>query len=165
MTTDEEWLRAAYGVAGWSPDPSTQNGGILINADGIEIARCCNEFPLDVKYTPARWERPLKYSLIEHAERNLIYSAARRGLSTCDSTMFVPWAACADCARAIIQAGVVRLVRHHDATVHGAGGNWDGSISIADAMLNEAGVEITDVVGRLMPNEFFIWHNGEYWSP
>ena len=164
IRTDEEWLRDAYNEALRSPDPSTQNGGILISPGADIIARSCNEFPRGVQYLPERWERPLKYEVIEHAERNLIFHAASLGRSTAGATMYVPWAACSDCARAIIQAGVVRLVRHHDATVHGAGGNWDASISTADQMLIEAGIEITDVVGKLT-DDVWITHAGELWSP
>lgn len=146
------YLRIAHQFAETSPDPSTQNGAILVQTDaaGLDhvIGGGANEFPRGVKYTPERFERPLKYSYIEHAERNSILDAARRGNSTDGSTMYVLWAACADCARAIIQAGVKRVVTHafyhtqDNSTTTGGRKDWSASIDPAFTMLREAGVEI-----------------------
>ena len=53
-----------------------------------------------------RQERPEKYYWFEHAERNSIYNAARIGVSTKGSKMYMTCGVpCADCARAIINAG------------------------------------------------------------
>lgn len=164
--TDHAYLRRAYRNAQHSPDPSTQNGAVLYDAGFRKVlGEGCNALPRRVQVTDERLVRPLKYEVIEHAERNAIYDAALRGNGTLSATLYCPWAACADCARGIIQAGITRLVRHHDATVHGAGGNWDESISIADVMMHEAGVEIVDIEGKLMPVDFAIRHAGELWSP
>lgn len=167
MIDQRAMLVRAYKCALGSPDPRTQNGAVLTLGDLI-IAQSCNTLPRGVGNDPARLEPPAKYEFIEHAERNAIYAAARtRG--TLGSTMYCAWAACADCARAIIQAGVYKLVRHHDATVHGsapiAGGasHWNDSISTADLMMREAGIEIIDIVGKL--TDFEIMHAGELWSP
>lgn len=129
-----------------SPDPSTQNGSILADREGglytpVLETLSCNEFPFDVKYTDDRWERPAKYAYIEHAERNSIYRAALLGIPTEGLTMFCPWAACADCARAIIQCGLDELV-----TVDPTGNTserWQESIAVAMGMLAEAGVHVT----------------------
>ena len=164
----QDWaplMHDAYIVAQGSPDPSTQNGAILLNPDGDWIGHDHNHFPAGVEYTAKRWERPLKYEVIEHAERNAIFHAARLGRSTQNSTMVVPWAACADCARAIIQAGVKRIVRHKQSTERGRGRNWDGSISIADTMLVEAGVEIIDFVYVFGDEKLSIMHSGEVFVP
>lgn len=166
--TQQDWaeqMSDAYVLARTSPDPSTQNAAILFNPDGRIVGADCNRFPSGVEYTDQRWERPLKYEVIEHAERNSIYSAARLGWSTQDSTMVVPWAACADCARAIIQSGVKRLVRHKQSTVRGQGRNWDGSISIADVMLHEAEIEIIDLDWVYQKDFLAITHSGERFIP
>lgn len=161
--TNEDWLCEAYIEATASNDPSTQNGAILVDYAGHVIARSCNQFPMRVRETGARWQRPEKYAYVEHAERNAIYQAAFVGRATHLGTLYCPWAACADCARAIIQAGIKRLVRHVDALEHGAGRNWDETIRVADAMLTEADVEIVDVAGPLGAEK--IRHSGELWSP
>lgn len=121
-----------------------------------------NEFPHGVGYAPERWERPLKYSYIEHAERNVIYKAASSdwGVRTSGLVMVSPWAACADCARGIIQSGIKKLVtqRHGPNPPH-----WEESIALADGMLMEAGVEI-----EIMPpisGCVKILRNGELWQP
>ena len=36
-----------------------------------------------------RWERPEKYSWVEHAERNAIYAAAREGVRLAGATMYI----------------------------------------------------------------------------
>ena len=66
----------------------------------------CNTFP---KGFPHIQERPAKYSWIEHAERNAIYTAARNGVGLEGSSMYLNWYPCVPCARAIIQSGIVCL--------------------------------------------------------
>lgn len=136
-----------------SPDPSTQNGAVLAQRTGeffapIPQTWAVNEFPRDVAYTDERWERPLKYSIIEHAERNSIYQAAANGIRTRGLSLVCPWAACSDCARAIIQAGVETLVTllPKVETTHA---RWDASIDIAMTMLAEAKVSVIYLEGQL----------------
>lgn len=143
-------LKAAYLVAqGYSTDPSTQNGAILVNGRGIIVASGANHFPKGVKDSPDRWIRPLKYSYVEHAERNSIYDAAKHGVATEGLVMYCPWFACTDCARAIIQAGITKVVGH-DTPIHGEGSkSWQDSIAIANTMLDEAGIEYYNVKGEI----------------
>lgn len=143
---DYECLQAAYRTAASkSTDPSTQNGAILV-VDGRVIARGANHFPRGVVESEDRFERPLKYSFIEHAERNSIYEAARLGRMTSGATMYCPWFACADCGRAIIQAGVVRVVGHKT-PLHASRPDWQTSIAVATQMLTEAGVRMDYLEG------------------
>ncbi len=147
--TNEELLRICYGHATFSPDQSSQIAAILVSEVGSPIwcTLSVNEFPTGVGYSDERWERPGKYSWIEHGERNAIYAAARAGIQTEGLTMVAAWAACADCARAIIQSGISKLVTHipegadHD--------RWVASIAVAMTMLSEAGVEVVNVTGQL----------------
>lgn len=159
------YMADAYLVAQTSSDPSTQNGAVLFNPKGLRIGYDCNHFPIGVEYTAERWERPLKYEVIEHAERNSIFHAARMGCSTENSTMVVPWAACSDCARAIIQAGVKRVVRHQQSTIRGQGRNWDGTISTADMMLKEANIEVIDLDWVFNDETLNIYHSGSLFTP
>ena len=160
-----EAMKMCYGQALSSPDPSTQNAAVLCHPDGryIWATRSRNEFPSGVVSTAARWERPMKYSLVEHAERNSIYTAARLGIATDGLTMVCPWAACADCARGIIQAGIRRLVTHSPEDVPRSD-HWDISIDTAMTMLDEAGVTVEYIfgpIGGLPP----ILRNGELFTP
>jgi dCMP deaminase len=143
MRTDAEWLREAYRAASFGTDPSTWNGAAIVTPDGkTTVAR--NSLPFGVEETPERWERPLKYSVVEHAERNAIFFAAYHGMSTRGATMYCPWSACAECARAIIQSGIVRLVGHKS-PLHDARPEWAASLAIADEMLREAGVQVDKI--------------------
>ena len=51
-----------------------------------------------------------KVKFIEHAERNAIYNACKFGISLKGTTAYLPWFPCADCARALVAVGVVRMV-------------------------------------------------------
>lgn len=144
MNPDQTHLANAIREAVLSPDPSTQNGALLVSASGRVIARGCNRFPAGVAYTTARWERPAKYQFIEHAERVVVYATARLGEPADGATLYCPWFACADCARAIIEAGIVRCVglpMPLDQTHQ----RWAASCDAGDDMLREAGVEIVRV--------------------
>lgn len=154
-------MRYAYFLAEHSPDPSTKNAALLIDQHHI-LAKGINAFPVGVKYLDERWERPGKYHYIEHAERAVIYSAARQGIVTEGLTMICPWAACADCCRAIICAGLARLVLHHDAMSQ-SNPRWHDSCKVGWGMLEEAGVEIVRFEGKL--GGCANMRNGEIWQP
>lgn len=140
MNHDAIFLREACKIAATeSGDPHTQNGAILRAKNGAVVS-AANQLP-PIITTEERLVRPAKYLYMEHAERNAIYSAARHGIATKDATLYCPWFACADCARAIILAGVTKVIGHakpRDLTPE----RWRKSIASADEMLNEAGVEM-----------------------
>lgn len=48
-------------------------------------------------------------SVSEHAERNAIYWAARRGVALAGSQIFTTDSPCVACARAIIQSGIIKV--------------------------------------------------------
>ena len=157
-----ELLRYAYQWAKTSPDPSTQNAAVLVTASGLKIGYDINRFPDGVKYTPERWERPLKYKIIEHAERNVIYKMAKIGQRTDGLIMVCPWAACSDCARAIIQAGISTLITHKQA--HDRSPDfWRKEIEVAFEMLNEKKVEIVMYDGIVGVTG--VLHSGQLWNP
>ena len=163
--SDKEFLIDAYRVATLSPDPSTQNGAIVpYYNDGHEMAcYSCNTFPQFVNPLDDRMQRPLKYSYIEHAERGAIYAAAKIGVPLFGKTMYCPWAACAECARAIICSGIRKVVNHKkmmDATPE----HWKESITYANIMFKEAKVEII-VIDEDLPEAPKILFNGKLWQP
>lgn len=124
-------------AAEFSMDPNTQNGALLMSVTG-EVVMAANTMP-DIELRQSRLTRPQKYLYIEHAERNAIYLAAKRGICTERATLYVPWFACADCARAIIQAGIKRVVGHIVPWLQ-TPDRWRDSVRAADEMLQEAGV-------------------------
>lgn len=163
----------AYLVAEGSPDPSTQNGAIIVsfgepgengyNKMGYKIlGSACNTFPPGVAGGPARLQRPLKYQVVEHAERGAIYDAARRGNCTEGAVMFVPWYACDNCARAIICSGIGRVVGHKG-MMDKTPDHWKESIDVAFMMFREAGVQTEFIEGDVGGPELLF--NGELWHP
>src|SRR5688572_8899018 len=152
LAKDIEYLRDAYEYAlEFSRDNSTQCGAVLLNKHGSVIGRGANHFPRRVKESEARWQRPLKYQFVEHDERNAIFDAAWNGFSTAYSTLYAPWFACADCARAIIQAGIVEVVgqalpEHLEPEVLA---RWQQSCEAGDTMLTEAGVILRRIEVKL----------------
>jgi dCMP deaminase len=154
---DIDLLRMAYRMAQKSPDTSTQNGAVLVGANSGIIGLGCNSFPQGVTTSDERWKRPLKYSYVEHAERKVIYQAARAGHPTHGATLYVAWYACADCARAIIEAGVKEVVGH-DHPLHASRDDWAASVALGRHMLNEAGVKQRLIKAEL--GEEFLF-NGE----
>lgn len=138
---DEFYLDMADVISERSKDRSAKIGALLVK-DNAVISMGYNGFPRGVDDdVESRHERPAKYSYTEHGERNSIYNAARHGISTFGSTMYTQGVPCADCARAVIQAGCSKLVARWQAneTVFPA---WVESCAKGREMLEEAGVEV-----------------------
>lgn len=146
------FLREAYKIArDFSKDKTTQTGAIIVldNSSpdlGKIVAKGANHFPFGVKETEERWQRPAKYLYVEHAERNAIFNAAKNGVKTDGLILYCPWFACADCGRAIIQAGIKEIVGHqkmhefYQSNINGAT-NWKTSLETTFKMFDEAGVK------------------------
>ncbi len=95
-------------VAARSDDPDTQTAAVLSLPDGSSLSSA-NALPDGVPRTDARISRPDKYDWIMHAERRVLMDAARAGKRTDGSTMYLNWFPCAECAQALVHAGVSRL--------------------------------------------------------
>ncbi|QFT34199.1 deaminase [Roseibium porphyridii] len=132
-------------IAEWSEDPDFQVGCVIISPEGHEIRSTgYNGFARGVKSDqPARYDRKSgeKFFWFEHAERNAIYNAARSGVSLAGCTLYVNRFPCADCGRAIIQAGIPHIVAPPIPVADGA---LDYSFQVSQQMLCEAGVQITE---------------------
>lgn len=136
--TDAEYLKIAIKAARGSPDPSTQNGAVLVPRSGPAVI-ACNRPPERLRVNEERLERAMKYKVFEHAERAAIYQAGRQGVCTDGATLYCLWYACPECARAIIMAGiseVVGLTALHVLTPP----RWRADVKLGVAILNEAGV-------------------------
>ena len=166
--TPADYFGLAYELAKHSPDTSTQNGAVIVNAlTGAIVGAGLNDFPHGVEVTEERLQRPMKYFFTEHAERNAVFEMGDRGLADMagDKEMYALWAACADCARAIIQAGVKKVHTH---SFYIGGGdptedrkNWGESIQYAFNMFDEAGVEVVFHDCQVLPEGETLLFNGE----
>jgi dCMP deaminase len=107
---DHFFLSQAFFVSGKSKDPSTQCGCVVASTHNDIMSWGWNDLTRGIAHKPERHERPLKYLWTEHAERNAIYNAGRKGVPLLGARIFVTRMPCPDCARAVIQSGISRLV-------------------------------------------------------
>ena len=143
MNWNEYFIAMARLVATKSKDESVKVGVVIVGPDHEIRSTGYNGFCRGVvENITSRWERPAKYKWVEHAERNAIYNAARMGTPTNGCTMYLESPPCADCGRAIIQAGIKAIVVTTKNPFSGRA-DWKESIEFAIAMLSEAGVKIT----------------------
>jgi dCMP deaminase len=137
--------QAAKVAADESADPRTKNGAVVAQSHA-GVGRCRRYILGANRYFTDRWsarvtDRGTKLTYIEHAEREAIYRAAREGLSLAGATMYALWAACPECARAIVGAGITRLVtlkKTRELTPE----RWLEPLRVADQMLADAGVAV-----------------------
>lgn len=137
---DMRFLELAEHIAGWSKDPSTKVGCIIVGADREIRSTGFNGFPRGIEDTLERLtDREQKYPLICHAEENAIMHAARIGVSLKGCTAYVTWPPCTRCARSLIQAGIDVIVYPQSAEIPE---RWSEEIGISMSMLSEAGMSV-----------------------
>ena len=140
---DVRFLRLALEVSTWSKDRSTQVGAVIVGEDRSPGPYGYNGFPRFIDdEKEERHSRPSKYDWTEHAERNAIYNAARMGVALKGSTIYVTHVPCADCARAIIQVGITRVVTIASSMEGGFSERWSEAAEITREMLAEANIPI-----------------------
>ena len=135
---DRRFIDLALHISGWSKDPSTKVGCVVVGEDREIRSTGFNGFPRGIDDSMERLEdRELKYPLICHAEENAIMHAARIGISLKDCTAYVTWPPCTRCARSLIQAGVVEVVYPGGIEIPD---RWMEDFERSSSMMREAGV-------------------------
>lgn len=132
-------MQLAARAAQASPNRVRQVGACLLLADGGEPIIACNTFPRGVADLDWRHEGDGRFVWMEHAERNAIYAAARQGRGLQGATIVSTFFPCIDCARAIVQCGIAKLVTHPaqlDDPV------WGASFVRSQVILEEGGVAL-----------------------
>lgn len=147
---DDYFLQMAEFVAQKSKDDSTQVGCVITNESQAVVSTGYNGFPRGVREdVDLRHARPEKYFWNEHAERNALYNAARMGSRTEGCTAYLAGIpripVCVDCARGLIQAGISRVVVLLPLPEAPIWDRWAESWARAAEMMQEAGLEITEV--------------------
>ena len=177
-------LTAAYVQAANSPDPSNQNGAVLVTATEWNTAKPTwtvyswnhptRGTDLQEYAERAKTDRKWKYARTEHAERNAIWQMIDIGESTAGSIMYCPWFACEDCARAIVGAGVGMVIGHLPrilefkrtrgelADPHAT--DWESTVDEGDRILLDAGVQLVYLTQPLNL-DFTILINEKPWRP
>ncbi len=164
---DQLYMTMCYLIGMRSRDPSTHVGSVIVDSDNVLVATGYNSLPRGI--APDMYNKRLsreqgeKYYWIEHAERNAIFNAARRGTILKGCKLYVPWTPCSDCARAIIQSGIDEVVVHkngQDFYDSYTNGKWKDSEERVKEMFIEAGVLMQYIEMDIVVPEIFM--NGEY---
>lgn len=137
---DKKFIKLSSHISDWSKDKNKKVGAVIVDSDNIVLSMGYNGIPRDCDDTDeTRYERPTKYLFTEHAERNAIYHAARHGVSLKGCKMYVTLFPCADCARAMIQSGITKLIAPEPNLKHEV---WGEHFKVAIQMMEEAKIEI-----------------------
>lgn len=160
---DQLYITMCYLVGMRSRDGHTHVGSIIADSDNVLVSTGYNSLPrgieIDDDETRISRENGEKYYWIEHAERNAIYNAARRGTILKGCKLYVPWAPCCDCARAIIQTGISEVIIHQngqDFYNSNTNGQWVESHKRTMAMFEESGVKVRLVECNLIAPEIYM---------
>lgn len=134
---DRRFLELAQVVAGWSKDPSTQVGSVIVNDDRQILSMGFNGFPQAMPDRPESYaNRDEKYSRIIHGEMNALVFARQdvRG-----ATLYCwPLLPCDRCTVHLLQAGIRRLVAPY--RVSAAADRWEQAFQRTRQYCAEAGI-------------------------
>jgi dCMP deaminase len=137
---DSRFLRIAEEVANWSKDPGTKVGCVIVKDRRI-LATGYNGFPSGLSDDLSLYlNRDYKLSVVVHAEKNAFFNAAKTGANTENSTVYVTFPPCSQCASAMIQAGVVNVYCPDPVL---SPPRWRPNFILASNLLVQAGLKIT----------------------
>lgn len=114
ITWDEYFMAIACISAKRSKDPSSQVGTCIVSPNKVILSTGYNGFPRNCDDDKFNWERnPVddlgpKYDYVVHAELNAILNSGSNDLN--GSTLYTKLFPCNECAKAIIQSGISRVV-------------------------------------------------------
>ena len=141
LTLDEYFMGLAHLSALRSKDPNTQVGAAIVDENHKVVSVGYNGFPTGVSDDEFPWSREgdvltSKYAFVVHAELNAILNSQR---SVRGCTIYVSLFPCNECAKAIIQSGIKKIVYESD--------KYNGvDTNIASKrMLRAAGVELVRI--------------------
>ena len=137
---DNKFIDLAVHVSGWSRDRGTKNGAVIVDSDNIVLSMGYNGFPRGCDdHINCRYEKPEKYFYTEHAERNAIYHGARHGVPLRGCSIYVTMMPCADCARAIIQSGIKKVI---SPVPNFKSETWGRHFEVSIELFKECGVDL-----------------------
>jgi dCMP deaminase len=113
ITWDEYFMGIALITAKRSKDPSSQVGAVIVDTDHKVVSIGYNGMPRHIDDKDLSWNKneglDNKYLYVCHAEFNAILNV-RNGSSVKDCTVYVTLFPCNECAKAMIQTGIKRVV-------------------------------------------------------
>ena len=118
ITWDEYFMGVALLSAKRSKDPNTKVGSCIVNEHNKIVGIGYNGMPLGCFDDIMPWERKAdslldtKYPYVCHAELNAILNTNQANLENC--TLYATLFPCNECAKAIIQSGIKRVIYYED---------------------------------------------------
>ena len=148
LSWDEYFMGLAHLSAMRSKDPSTQVGAVIVDQEHKVVGIGYNGLPIGCSDDEFPWDREggmleTLYAFVVHAELNAILNSTR-DLHGC--TLYVSLFPCNECAKAIIQSGIRKIVYEDDK--YAAADN----VIASKKMLNAAGVELVRLGKRVQLN-------------
>ena len=141
LSWDEYFMGLAHLSALRSKDPSTQVGAVIVDQNNKVVSIGYNGLPRGCSDDEFPWGREgnmqeSKYAYVVHAELNAILNSPRP-VTGC--TLYVSLFPCNECAKAIIQSGICKIIYESDKYA-----DTDATI-ISKRMLTAAGVELVQL--------------------
>ncbi|HAP79574.1 MAG TPA: cytidine deaminase [Ruminococcus sp.] len=144
ISWDEYFMGIAILSAQRSKDSSTQVGACIVNEEKKIVAVGYNGMPTGCNDDDMPWERTgstsldTKYPFVCHAELNAILN--RNTASLKNATLYVTLFPCNECAKAIIQSGIKRVVYAENKYADTEG------VKASKLMFEKCGVETSEYV-------------------
>lgn len=101
---DTRWLEMATHVSGWSKDPSTQVGAVIVRDGNRMVSLGYNGYPRGV-LDSCYHDKEYKYARVVHAEVNAVLEAKGEG-----DTLYCTHVCCNECAKIICQTNIKKVV-------------------------------------------------------
>ncbi len=139
---DEYFMGIAMLSAERSKDNNTQVGACIVNGDQKIVSVGYNGMPIGCDDDEMPWERDggsvldTKYPFVCHAELNAVLNSNSASLSGC--TLYVTLFPCNECAKAIIQSGIKKVIYYSNKYE-----NSDSTIASA-ILFKKCGVEFIE---------------------
>ncbi len=142
ISWDEYFMGIAVLSSLRSKDPNTQVGACIVNGDKKIVGVGYNGFPIGCSDDDLPWMREgewldTKYPYVCHAELNAILNSSLPSLK--GATLYVALFPCNECAKAIIQVGIKKVVylsnKYKDAD----------STKASVRMMEAAGIELVEL--------------------
>ena len=147
---DLRFLELAAHVGGWSKDPSTKVGAVVVQDKDV-VGLGYNGFAKGVDDSEERYnDRELKYKMVVHAEVNALIMAGRdrcKGATLYVYPSFSIPPICSDCCKTAIQYGIKEIVGYFPTEEDAERAKrWQASIDLSKIMCDEVGITYRGVV-------------------
>ena len=108
---DDYFMSMVYLAASKSKDERTHIGAVIVGKDNEIKSTGYNSFVRKLRDDVLeRQKKPEKCFWFEHAERNAIYNATLIGTSLKGCKMYTNGIPCMDCARGVVQSGILEVI-------------------------------------------------------